>query len=182
MNTVFGEKNKCCGCRACEKSCPVNAIKMVKDEEGFLYPEIDEKLCVKCGLCKKICNFNEEINKNKQEVEKVKCENKEEIENENLNEAKCNFEVEVYAVKNKDENIRKISTSGGFFNIISSYIIQKNGIVYGAVLNENLKVKHQSAVSQEELKKFYGSKYVQSNLENCYENIEIGRASCRERV
>lgn len=28
---------------------------MEKDQEGFLYPQIDKSKCVNCGLCKKIC-------------------------------------------------------------------------------------------------------------------------------
>ena len=40
MSTVF-EKNRCCGCSACSKICPVGAITMIEDEEGFLYPEIN---------------------------------------------------------------------------------------------------------------------------------------------
>ena len=34
----------CCGCGACANICPKNCIKMIPDDEGFLYPEIDELL------------------------------------------------------------------------------------------------------------------------------------------
>ena len=38
----------CCGCTACYSICPVNAISMNRDCEGFLYPSIDLLKCVKC--------------------------------------------------------------------------------------------------------------------------------------
>ena len=52
MNTI---SNLCCGCRLCEQICSKNAISMIYDNEGFLYPKIDANLCVNCGLCKKKC-------------------------------------------------------------------------------------------------------------------------------
>lgn len=52
------EKNQCCGCTACYAICPVSAIEMKSDEEGFFYPLVDEKKCINCGMCKKVCPFN----------------------------------------------------------------------------------------------------------------------------
>ena len=60
---LFTDKNNCCGCTACKNICPKNAITMVMDSEGFLYPQIDEKLCVNCGMCKKVCAFQNGYNK-----------------------------------------------------------------------------------------------------------------------
>ena len=48
-------KAECCGCTACFNICPKNAISMQPDEEGFLYPVVDQEKCVDCGLCEKIC-------------------------------------------------------------------------------------------------------------------------------
>lgn len=52
---LFERKELCCGCTACKAVCGVQAIQMVSDEEGFLYPEIDAETCVGCGRCKKVC-------------------------------------------------------------------------------------------------------------------------------
>lgn len=52
---LFKKKEECCGCTACYAICPVNAISMVADEEGFLYPTIDEKKCLRCKNCLKVC-------------------------------------------------------------------------------------------------------------------------------
>lgn len=55
---LFKSKYECCGCTACYSICKinsVNAITMIEDEEGFLYPKIDESKCIKCHLCVKVC-------------------------------------------------------------------------------------------------------------------------------
>ena len=45
----------CTGCRACEQLCPKRCISMKSNEEGFLVAEIDESVCIGCGLCVKNC-------------------------------------------------------------------------------------------------------------------------------
>ena len=54
---LYIEKAQCCGCSACYSVCPANAITMVPDEEGFLYPEIDFCKCIGCKKCIKTCVF-----------------------------------------------------------------------------------------------------------------------------
>lgn len=48
-------ERKCSGCSACYAVCPKNAIMMVEDKEGFLYPQIDKNKCVECGRCDEVC-------------------------------------------------------------------------------------------------------------------------------
>lgn len=52
---LYAEKSKCCGCWGCYNICPKSAITMEQDNEGFLYPRIDENLCVDCKMCLKVC-------------------------------------------------------------------------------------------------------------------------------
>ncbi len=54
---LYSSKNECCGCEACRCICPVNAIEMVYDEEGFAYPRIDKSKCIKCKQCLSVCPF-----------------------------------------------------------------------------------------------------------------------------
>ena len=141
------EKDLCCGCTACYSVCPKNAIKMVRDNEGFLYPEVDKEKCVNCGMCKKVCPI--------------------------LNKAKLNeFKPRAYLFQNSNEEIRKDSTSGGIFTAIGEFTIKNNGIVYGAFFDDNFVVNHISVESTDELSKFRKSKYVQSNQNNCFKEIK----------
>ena len=44
----------CTGCLACVRECPVGAISGIKKEAQ----EIDQELCIKCGLCYETCQFD----------------------------------------------------------------------------------------------------------------------------
>lgn len=141
------EKDLCCGCTACYSVCPKNAIKMIRDNEGFLYPEVDKEKCVNCGMCKKVCPI--------------------------LNKAKLNeFKPKAYLFQNSNEEIRKDSTSGGIFTAIGEFVIKNNGIVYGASFDDNFVVNHIGIESADDLSKFRKSKYVQSNQNNCFKEIK----------
>ena len=50
----------CVGCGLCVMECPKHAISMHSNEEGFLYPLIDEKNCVRCRMCIRICKEGSE--------------------------------------------------------------------------------------------------------------------------
>ncbi len=141
------DKSKCCGCTACKSICPQNAIEMKEDEEGFLYPSINMDKCVNCGLCKKVCPV----------LNKVKEQKKEQ---------------KAYVVNNKDEDIRSQSTSGGAFTAIAEYVIEKDGVVFGATFDKDFNVEHTYVTTKDDLRKFRGSKYVQSNLKNTFQEVK----------
>lgn len=56
---LYENKADCCGCTACYAICPKSAISMIEDEEGFEYPQINEEICVRCGMCMKVCPIKE---------------------------------------------------------------------------------------------------------------------------
>ena len=58
---LFDRKEDCCGCTACYAICPQKAIQMIEDEEGFLYPYINDSICVRCGQCINICPIKSTI-------------------------------------------------------------------------------------------------------------------------
>lgn len=135
--------SKCCGCYACSNVCPKNAIIMKEDEEGFKYPNVDEKKCLRCNLCETVCPIA-----NKKKITK--------------NEPKA------YACINNNETIRKQSSSGGIFTLIAEEILNQGGVVFGAKFNDNFDVVHSFVEKKNDLKLFRGSKYVQSQIGDCY--------------
>lgn len=79
---------------------------------------------------------------------------------------------EFYAAKNKDLKTRLESSSGGIFMPIASEIIKKNGIVYGAIYDNNNNVIHKRISKKEDLHLFQTSKYVQSELNDTYQKVK----------
>lgn len=133
----------CTGCGACAGRCPANCIRMEADAEGFLYPQIDYSKCLHCGLCKKICPAVNGI-----AVEKE--------------------ELQGFSAANKDQQVRKNSSSGGIFSAVAEKILQMDGVVFGAGFDQNFAVIHKPAQTAQELEEFRRSKYVQSRLGDTY--------------
>lgn len=135
---VINKKEECCGCNACKQICPKKCISMEYDEEGFLYPKVDESKCIKCNRCIKVCPMiNNNVNQNKPKT---------------------------MVAKAKNEDMRRNSSSGGVFSVLSETILDKNGIIFGATLNNQFNVEHISIKNKDELKLIRGSKYIQSNI------------------
>ncbi|MDP2843920.1 MAG: NADH-quinone oxidoreductase subunit NuoF [Acetobacterium sp.] len=51
------DQEKCVGCGACKKNCPVDAIAGEKKKVH----QIDQELCIKCGKCFAVCKFDSVI-------------------------------------------------------------------------------------------------------------------------
>lgn len=90
------------------------------------------------------------------------------------------FHQRYYAVKHKNDTIRQNSSSGGIFTAISDDILDKGGVVYGAVIEDGLKIAHIRAVTKEERDRMRGSKYVQSILGDTFllvkTDLEAGKS------
>lgn len=139
---IIKSKYDCCGCGACAQRCPHNAIELIQDNEGFLYPQIDESICIDCGLCERVCPI--------------------------INQELPSEPIKVFAAKNNDENIRQLSSSGGIFTLLATKVINNGGVVFGAIFNAKWEVEHDYTDTIEGLAKFRGSKYVQSKINNNY--------------
>ena len=115
-------KRDCNGCGICSLVCPVHAIDMIEDNEGFLYPKINEEKCIKCNRCKNICSH---FNSNDSYIGKT------------------------YAGYTKNTNDLIQASSGGIFYILAKYVISKRGIVFGVNFNENIVAQHEFAENLE---------------------------------
>lgn len=143
------DKSTCCGCTACANICPHKAITMRPDSLGFKYPIVDLAKCTNCGLCEKVCAFNENYDKS------------------------LNLERPlIFGVKHKDIQQIKQSQSGAAFIPFSDYILENGGIVYGAGYSDDFTVIHKRATTKKERDEFRGSKYVQSDLTDIFKQIK----------
>lgn len=139
----------CCGCTACASICAHDAITMKPDALGFLYPEVDKDKCVDCGLCEKVCAFNDHY------------------------DTSMNLEKPLaYGARHKDMNEVETSRSGAAFIAISDYILEQGGVVYGAGYTDHFRVVHKRATTKEERDEFKGSKYVQSDMTGVFRQVK----------
>lgn len=136
------DKKDCCGCHACATVCAKHCITMQTDEEGFLYPIVDREACTDCGLCEKVCPV--------------------------INQSEPRKPLKVYAAKNKNEEIRRQSSSGGIFTLLAEKVIGEGGVVFGARFDEDWNVIHSWTDTIEGIAAFRGSKYVQSTIGDTY--------------
>ena len=138
---------QCCGCGSCANKCPKQAITMLPNHEGFLHPEVNVEMCVECGACEKACpGLHPAYNENA------------------LKEA--------FVLQHKNDAVRYQSTSGGAFTAIAEEVIRRGGVVFGAVMTEDLRVVHGCVETMEDLARFRNSKYVQSEIGDCYSHVK----------
>ena len=118
-----------------------------------MYPLVDTDSCITCGICEKVCPVINPYNSH----DPIKC----------------------LAARNKDENIRLNSSSGGLFSVLAEKIIEENGVVFGARYDDNWQVLMDYSESKDGLAAFRGSKYVQANTGDtyklCEEFLKLGR-------
>ena len=145
---LFKDKTQCCNCNGCTQICPKDAIYKIADEAGFVYPAIDPNKCIDCGLCQKVCAY------------------------QNIEET--NSPSAVYAGGAVDKNTLKKAASGGIFAAVATHFLKQGATVYGAaILREDNKfiVRHIGIDKIEDLPRLQGSKYLLSEINDCF--IEV---------
>lgn len=141
----LAKKENCTGCGACAAVCPADAVTLVPDGEGFQYPVVGDS-CTECKACEGVCPA--------------------------LNPVTLNPKPDAaYAAWLRDGETRRGSSSGGFFRVLVRYVLDRGGVVFGAAFDAKLRLKHQSAETERDCEKFYGSKYVQSETSEAYREL-----------
>lgn len=141
---VIEDKTKCVGCYACQSICPVNAISMEYDEEGFLYPIINNEKCIDCGKCDNVCHMKTNTQRN------------------------SDFLPKYYAGYHRDESELKTVSSGGAFWAFTQHIIRLGGIVFGAVHSSLYDIQHKGMDNIDDAQLIKRSKYLQSHINNTF--------------
>jgi len=137
---------RCFGCGACAAACLKSAIRMAPDAEGFNYPRIDFTTCVKCGACRRACPVNAE-------------------------NAGAPEDPEFFSLRHRDAAVRRASTSGGAFTVLSDAVLSRGGAVAGAVWDDGFRVRHTVVFDTAGRDAMRGSKYVQSDTMRCFADV-----------
>lgn len=146
MIELWKEDKDCTGCAACYQVCPRAAITMKEDAYGFIFPKIDNNLCIECGACIRVCPMKRESAVSMQEPM-------------------------AFALRHCDETVLANSSSGGAFTAIAQVFAEGDYVIFGASIDENLQVIHQAVHSIEKIDILRKSKYVQSNTQRCFEQV-----------
>lgn len=145
---VLCDRKACTGCAACANSCPVDAIAMKCDREGFYSPAIDEKSCIGCGACMHSCpllNFSAPHH--------------------------CSHGETAFLFEHPRRAMRLASSSGGAFPQLAEAVLKQGGVVFGAAFDSALQLRHRGIRHLEELQSLCGSKYVQSFIGTTYREV-----------
>lgn len=102
----------CTSCQMCGAVCPVAAITIQLNENGFYRPVVDDRKCIDCGLCVKSCyKFDDEIKITSDLGTK-----------------------EIYAAWAKDNKTVESTTSGGIADLLARELIAQGykciGVIY----------------------------------------------------
>ena len=147
------DKAKCCGCGACVQICPKQCISFISDKESFDYPVVDVSRCIGCDMCERVCP--------------------------ELNISLPSRPQATYAAINRNETVRRESSSGGVFTLLAESVVARGGVVFGARFDSDWTVRHDKAETSEELAAFRGSKYLQSCIGETFReaksNLSDGR-------
>ncbi len=140
------DKTTCFGCSACTAACRFDAIRLEPDEEGFLYPEIDREKCTECGACARACPYGE----NKL------------IHAETLT---------AYALQAADAAQLVASSSGAAFALLAESTLKEGGWVCGCAFDDGYRAQHIVTNEPGSIDAMRGSKYVQSDMGDCFREI-----------
>lgn len=150
MSTMItiDHKEQCSGCSACVSACPVQCITLVPDDEGFSYPIVDSDRCVGCGRCDHVCPVQNTLHDPVDSLNKT------------------------FAMRTTDESTLDRATSGGVFTGLALRLVRMGWYVCGVVYDDVLTVRHTVSNDENAVLSMAGSKYVQSDLGDCFPRIE----------
>lgn len=139
----------CCGCGACAAICPKQCITIQsEDGTGFHYPKLtNPEKCIHCNQCNVVCPNEQPHNV-------------------------CHSVGDAYYAVNCNADILNISSSGGIFYPLAMQTLDAGGYVCAAKYNSNFEVCHTIVHQKDELEQLVGSKYAESDLGNCLEQIQ----------
>lgn len=138
----------CTGCGACSVACPVQAIAMETDAQGFIRPVIDTGRCILCGKCAAVCPMEHPTESSAPKA--------------------------AYAAVGKERGLVKNSASGGVFASMARKVVAQGGMAAGAVMtvaDDGVDVFHLASDAEADIASMQGSKYTQSRAWESYDRV-----------
>ncbi len=149
------DRATCTGCGACLKACKFGAMRMRRDDEGFLYPEIDDVRCTHCNACRRLCPVDRAAERPWRQA---------------------------LAARAQDGDVREASSSGGVFTLLARQIHAQGGTVFGAAFAPDFTLRHIQADDEAGLAALRGSKYLQSDLGDAFAQVEAALQAGRKAL
>lgn len=142
----------CYGCSLCSVVCPKDIISLKGNRDGFYQPRItDTEACIQCGLCLKVCAFQNEL----PQTDKTT--------------------VKGFATWSNIPAVRKRASSGGTGFEIARTLLGKGYKVLAVRYNaERQRAEHYVASTESELIQGMRSKYIQSYPEEAFKALIKG--------
>ena len=146
-------KKECTGCMACVNSCPVGAVIIKQDEYGFVMPCIDTEKCISCGQCDCVCPIAElpEGSVKKAAIESGEWKSEP-------------VPIAAWSMFHKDEDVVKISSSGGVYYALAKKAVDQGGIAFGCLYDMNLREARLEDTDSFPIEALLTSKYVESYI------------------
>ena len=143
-NISSPSSRSCTGCGACDAICPVSAIKMQLNDDGFYVPMVDIGRCIDCGRCQKACyRFLPPDTA-----------------------AASMAEQPVWGVYSNDPVTHRTTTSGGVAYELSRWGLKAGYKILGVVYNYDHHDARTVLIEHfDELERLKGSKYIQAKTE-----------------
>ena len=157
MSTVV-EVERCTGCGACLAACPVSAISMDEQPDGFAHAVIADEKCIHCGRCARVCPA--------------------------INPPDLRSQKAVYAAQSPSSDVLLTSASGGAFYELAHVFLHDGGTVYGAAMDfdqSHATITHLGVQDETGLARLQGSKYAMGSAYLVFNEVKQ-RLQAGERV
>lgn len=142
----LASKENCTACGACAFVCPKQCISMREDDLGIMYPVMDDRDCISCKRCLKVCPI--------------------------LSPLDYHEPKKAYAAWSNDEEERRTSASGGIAAEVYKEALQEGYLIAGAKQNEDFTVTLDVSDNADAIADFKNSKYVFSSAYTLFPKIK----------